>query len=150
MKKYILTLFCLVHVVVFSQSIHIDVNKTKISTDEPLTITITVKNVSGRIETPNFPEIEGFVSGGISTFMNSSFINGVGSTETKFTKQYYAQKEGKYTIKPFTVEVNGLKTTSEKYVVEVSKGIYPPRQPYRPKTPQEIEKERELSKGKWI
>jgi len=150
MKRYILIFLCFIGFAVQAQSVQIDINKTEFSTDEPLTITITVKNVSGRIETPNFPEIEGFVPGGMSTSMNSSFINGKSSTETKFIRQYYAQKEGKYTIKPFTVEVNGIKATSPEFKLEVSKGMYPPRQPYKRKTPQEIEKEKELQKGKWM
>ncbi|MCS7029236.1 MAG: BatD family protein [Bacteroidia bacterium] len=148
--KFWLIVCGLVPYFLFGQSISIDINKTELSTDEPLIITITVKNMSGYIPTPEFPEIENFVSGGISTTMNSTFINGKGTTETKFMKHYYPQKEGKYTIKPFTVEINGIKVTSEKYQLNVKKGMYPPRQPYRPKTPQEIEKEREIQKGKWI
>lgn len=150
MKQYILMLLCIISFSVFAQSIEISIDKTEFSTDEPLIITVTVKNVSGRIQTPHFPEIDGFISGGISTSMSSTFINGKGTTETKFMKQYYAQKDGKYTIKPFTVEVNGLKATSPETIVKVSKGIYPPKQPYKPKTPKEIEKEREIQNGKWI
>ncbi|MCS7077153.1 MAG: BatD family protein [Bacteroidia bacterium] len=133
-----------------AQSIDIQINKTELSTDEPLIITITVKNLSGRISTPQFPEIEDFVPGGVSTSMNSTFINGKGTTETKFMKQYYPQKEGKFIIKPFTVEINGIKATSEKYQITVKKGLYPPRKPHQPKTPREIEKEKEIEKGKWI
>ncbi len=150
MKYCIFILLCFIGYTTHAQSIQIDVSKTEFSTDEPLILTITVKNVSGRIETPQFPEIEGFIPGGISTSMSSTFINGKGSTETKFIKQYFAQKEGKYIIKPFTIEINGIKTVSPEYVLHVKKGIHPPRQPYRPKTPQEIEKEKELQKGKWM
>lgn len=150
MKRYILILLCCIGFAVQAQSIEISINKTEFSTDEPLILTITVKNVSGRIETPQFPEIENFVPGGVSTSMSSTFINGKGSTETKFIKQYYAQKEGKYTIKPFKVEINGMQATSPQFELKVRKGIYPPKQPYKPKTPQEIEKEKELQKGKWM
>lgn len=150
MKSLILTLFSYISFWVCAQSIDISINKTELSTDEPLILTITIKNVSGHIQTPQFPEIENFVPGGMSTSMSSSFINGKSSTETKFIKQYYAQKEGKYVIKPFTIEINGIKTTSPEYVLHVRKGIYPPYKPYKPKTPQEIEKEKELQKGKWM
>lgn len=150
MKRYILILLCFIGFTVYAQSIQIDVNKTELSTDDPLTVTITVKNVSGHIQTPQFPEIEGFIPGGISTSMSSTFINGRGSTETKFIKQYYAQKEGQYTIKPFKVEINGVQANSPEILIKVRKGIHAPRQPYKPKTPQEIEKEKELQNGKWM
>lgn len=152
MKPIFVLCFLLGSWYVFSQDINVSVNKQNLTTDEPLVLTIEVKNApQGQVQTPQFPEIEGFVGAGVSTSMSSSFINGVGSTQMRFIKYYYAQKQGSFTLNPFEVNIKGKIVTSPKFTFDVKQGTMPLRtNPLQPKTPEELKKQKELEKGKWM
>ncbi len=92
--------------VAWGQSIKVNVGADEIALNEPFTITVVVendklKNLSG------FPEINGFIKRGTSSSTSTQFINGQVSSTQSITQNYVAQKEGRFRLPTFTINVNG-------------------------------------------
>ncbi|GAB2769801.1 hypothetical protein HNQ93_000387 [Hymenobacter luteus] len=60
-----------------------------------------------------FPELEGFKKSGKSSTTTTRTVNGQSSTELTITQRYAAFAEGAFTVKPFSMTVNGLTLRSE-------------------------------------
>src|SRR5688572_714450 len=114
MKNYVL-LFCLILIPFFgalAQEVVIKLGKSPVPIDEYFTISATLKNQ--QLKTiGKFPEIEGFEKSNRFSSTTTNIVNGQISTEQTVTQNYAPLKEGEFTIKPFTLEVNG-KTVSFK------------------------------------
>lgn len=97
----------------FAQNIRIEFGRSKIALNEPLTISI--ESDGERIEKSSpFPNVEGFkkLKGVTNATSTSNFEGKIQNTFIK-TQTYHPQKEGKFTIRPFIMEVNGKKIESK-------------------------------------
>lgn len=91
-----------------AQEVSIDLGADQIALNQAFTITLTVHNA--RLESySGFPDIPGLVKRGTSSSSSTNFINGRRSSSQSIIQNYVASAEGNYTIKPFTIEVNGQK-----------------------------------------
>ncbi|MCF2445973.1 BatD family protein [Dyadobacter sp. CY345] len=89
--------------------------------DEPFIISVIIPDEENR-PSVTFPEIPGLEKRSKSA---TSAINTVGGKKIvvqTISQQYFALKEGKYEIEPFTITINGLKIKSEGATVEYSSG----------------------------
>ena len=90
----------------WGQNIKVNVGADEIASNEAFTITVVVendqlKNLSG------FPEIEGMIKRGTSSSSSTQFINGQVSSTQSLIQNYVAQRQGTFTLPPFTITVNG-------------------------------------------
>ncbi|UOQ78367.1 BatD family protein [Hymenobacter sp. 5516J-16] len=67
-----------------------------------------------------FPEIEGFKKSGKSSTTTTRTVNGQSSTELTITQRYAAFAQGTFTLKPFSMTVNGLAVRSEGATLRVN------------------------------
>ena len=109
-------LFLLASIICFhsgaeAQNITITPGPDRIALNEAFTITLSVQNerLSGY---DGFPEIEGFLKRGTSSSTSTRIINGQATTSQSITQNYVAQREGVYSLEPFTMTVNGKKISS--------------------------------------
>jgi hypothetical protein len=91
---------------IFGQNVKVNVGAAEIAANEAFTITVVVendqlKNLSG------FPEIAGMIKRGTSSSTSTQFVNGQVSSTQSLTQNYVAQREGTFTLQPFTITVNG-------------------------------------------
>lgn len=112
-----------------SQEINITLGETEIGLQEAFSITVTMNNDKLGSVT-GFPEIQGFAKIGTSSSQNTSIINGRVSYSQSLTQNYRANKVGTYTLKPFTLQVNGKtaqhKGATIKVVQQVARKQYDP------------------------
>ncbi|GAB3287343.1 hypothetical protein GCM10027348_01930 [Hymenobacter tenuis] len=66
-----------------------------------------------------FPELEGFKKSGKSSTTTTRIVNGQSSTELTITQRYAAFAEGAFTVKPFTMTINGIAIMSEGATLKV-------------------------------
>lgn len=59
-----------------------------------------------------FPDLEGFKKSGKSSTTTTRTVNGRSSVELTITQRYAAYAEGEYTVKPFSMTINGLTVRS--------------------------------------
>lgn len=107
--RILFLLFCLI-ILPFSsalaQEVEIKLGKSPVPIDEYFTISATLKNQ--QLKTiGKFPELEGFEKSNRFSSTTTNIVNGQISTEQTITQNYAPLKEGEFTIKPFTLEVNG-------------------------------------------
>ncbi|SMD35087.1 Oxygen tolerance [Reichenbachiella faecimaris] len=91
---------------VLGQQVSIDLGPDQIASNQAFTITLTIHNARLENYSP-FPEIPGFVKRGTSSSSSTNFVNGRRSSSQSIIQNYVATAEGEYTIKPFSMEVNG-------------------------------------------
>ncbi|MCS7004701.1 MAG: BatD family protein [Cytophagales bacterium] len=108
MKKLICVLWVLFlfQSFAFSQDVTISLNTTQIGLNETLQLIVTVHNDKIK-EYSNFPEIDGFRRGGISSSSSTNIINGKITSQQSVIQNYTPTKQGTFEIKPFTMTVNG-------------------------------------------
>ena len=124
--------FCLAAMVTSAQEVKIYVNSEKITMDEALQLNVRISGVSGQIQSPRFPPIQGFHPAGTST--NSSFFNGAGSITV--TQSYLPSQPGTFSIPAFTVQVKDQSFQFKGQKIVVEKGSGKPRnQPQRNQNP---------------
>ncbi|MFY0598197.1 MAG: BatD family protein [Cyclobacteriaceae bacterium] len=90
----------------FAQEVSVNYNKSNIALNEYFTVTIKVENTKLK-DYSGFPEIQGFVKRGTSSSSSTSFTNGKMSSSQSITQNYQATKEGKFTLNPFKIKING-------------------------------------------
>jgi hypothetical protein len=112
--------------------IHAEVDRTNLSTDELLVLTVTIDATTGDSTSPNIPPLDGFEIVSRSTGSQISIING----DMTITKTYkfilHPITAGKLIIEPFTININGQGFGTHPIVIEVSQGtgqMQPQRQP---------------------
>ena len=89
-----------------AQEVEIRVGATNIAKNQYFTITVVVKN--GKLTSvSNFPGIKGFQNAGTSSSSSTNIMNGRVSSEYKYIQNYLPMKEGKFTLNPFGMKVNG-------------------------------------------
>lgn len=152
MRRYKLLIFNVLFLFVnfgFGQEVSIKLGKNTIAQNELFTITVVINNENLRNYSP-FPEINGFVKRGISSSSSTSIVNGQTSFSQSIVQNYSPKAQGKYTLPPFSMAINGTKINSNGTTINVE----PPKQvkqqydpfsmdPFedffgRPNTPQEF------------
>jgi hypothetical protein len=116
-----LTLFLLLgfQFVAKSQEVNITFGETEIGLQETFTITATINN-SQLTGINGFPEIVGLTKTGTSSSQSTSIIDGKRSFSQSITQNYRANKVGTYTVKPFTITINGKAISVQGTTVKVT------------------------------
>ncbi len=106
----------------FAQEVSISLGNNTIGLNQPFAITITVsddqlKNYSG------FPDISGFKKRGTSSMSSTNIVNGSMSSTSSIVQNYVAEKEGKFTLKPFKMKINGKEVSSAGTTITVGPAV---------------------------
>lgn len=102
-----------------AQEISIQLGNKNIALNETFTITLSISNDEIKNHS-TFPDIQGFVKAGISSNTSTMIINGDMSSTHSVTQSYIPQKEGKFRLKAFSMQVNGQTLRSQGDVIIVS------------------------------
>lgn len=132
----VLWLLAAVTAPVFAQddvSFTAEVDRTTISTDDFLTLTLTVTGTFEQLGEPQLPFLSGLSVVGSSRSSQFSMVNGVVSARTVFTYRLQPSGPGTFTIDPVTILVNGSSYQTEPITIEVTQGAAPT--PTRPAPP---------------
>ncbi len=121
-------------------SISADVDRSEISMDEQLTLTIVVSGNVSNIPKPGIPPMKGFNSYSSGRSQNISIINGQVNSSVTFSYMLMPIKEGEYELGPFTIDYKGNTYSTGPIKVKVSpKGSasrqLPPQQKAYPPNP---------------
>ncbi len=142
-KKYkliSLLAFLIMSCGIMAQKFTANASKTKVVAGEQFQIAYSLNTGGSNFKTPN---LNGFdVYSGPNQSSSMQFINGTMSQSISFSFILAARKEGKFTIPPASIIVNGSRIESNELVIEVAKGGTPSAQqpsqgnPGNPNTPQ--------------
>lgn len=98
---------------------YIELGKTNIALNEAFTITIKVENAKVKSYAP-FPAIVNFKKNTIASVTSSNNKgNGQVTSTDAVIQNYYAEKEGTFVVKPFSIKVNGQLIESPGITVRV-------------------------------
>ena len=92
----------------FAQEISVSIKPEKIRVGGALQITVSIQNDQKK-NYSQFPEIDGFLKGGISSSSSTNFINGKMSSSQSIIQNYIAKQEGEFEIPSFEINVNNQK-----------------------------------------
>jgi hypothetical protein len=115
-----------------SGPVTIDIDRTSLTTDDFLTLTITVSADLMNAPQPALPDLLGFNLLGSNSSSQISIINGAMSTQTVYQYQLQPVETGSLTIAPISIILNGQTYTTEPIVVEVTPGTGRPSMPNGP------------------
>jgi BatD DUF11 like domain len=107
-------------IVIFGQQeVRVELSKKLITTNENFSIKVTIRN-SEKWEVKDFPTIQGFTKGGIST---THSVDKQKITTHSVSQNYAVSKEGSFKILPFSIFVNGeeVKANGESIIVTTPK-----------------------------
>ncbi len=112
------------------------VDRTSLTTDDILTLTVSVTADSANPPQPVLPSLSGFTVVGSNTSSQISIINGVISSQLIYNYQLQPGQSGQLTIDPVSLTLNGQTYTTAPITVQVSPGTGAPTpaQPSRPIT----------------
>ncbi len=117
---YILLLFVMVAETTFAQKFTATASKTKVAVGETFQLTFSLNANGTNFKMPALNEFDVYSGPNQSTSM--SFVNGAMSQSITLSYIIAAKKEGKVTITPASVSVNGANVQSNSLVIEVVKG----------------------------
>ena len=122
MKKitYILLLFVAIANTAIAQKFTASASKTKVAVGETFQLTYSLNANGSNFKMPALNEFDVYSGPNQSTSM--SFVNGAMSQSISLSYILSAKKEGKITIQPGSVSVNGAAVQSNSLVIEVVKG----------------------------
>jgi len=120
--------------IVFSADIVLNatVDKNQVGIGDRFVYTIEVTGKSANLPKPTFPTFENFsLLSGPNTSTNIQFVNGAMSASNTYSFYLTPQKEGKFSIAPATLEIDGETISSNTIQITVVKGtvnVQPPNQ----------------------
>ncbi len=122
MKKiaYILLLFVVIVNSAMAQKFTASASKTKVAVGETFQVTFSLNANGANFKMPALNEFDVYSGPNQSTSM--SFVNGAMSQSITLSYIIAAKKEGKLTIPPASVTVNGASVQSNSIAIEVVKG----------------------------
>jgi hypothetical protein len=129
MKKIAIGLIIFQHLILHSQDIQFKASApSTVSNGSQFKVVYSVNAKPSSFKNPSFEPFQVIMGPSTSQSTNISFINGQMSQEISFSYTYYllATKEGKYTIQPAEIIVNGKTYKSNPLTIEVVKGTTPP------------------------
>ncbi len=114
---------------VFAQDLNVsaEVDKTTVNAGEPVTLTLTLSGdlTDLKLPPPTFPQE--FSVGGQSQSTNFSMRAGAVERSMRLTFVLIPQREGKFTLGPFTVEHHKKEFQTAAIEITVKKGALPPK-----------------------
>lgn len=102
-----------------AQEISVQLGNDEVGLNELFTITVTLQNGSIKSYT-DFPEIEGFAKRGTSSSSKTNIVNGQISSSQSIIQRYLPLEEGTYTLKSFTMKVNGTDISSGGKTIKIT------------------------------
>jgi hypothetical protein len=108
------------------------VDRTSLTTDDRLTLVVTVDSAAGDASQPMLPALDGFQVLGSSRGSQMSIINGNISSQTYYQYTLQPTQPGDWVIGPVTVTAGGNTYTTEPMAVRVSQGTGVPSAPSQP------------------
>jgi hypothetical protein len=104
------------------------VSKTKLGQNERLRIDFTMNKDGDNFESPDFENFQ--VIGGPNTSVSNSWLNGVHSYAKTYSYFLAPQKQGTFTIKSASIEIDGQVYKTKPVTVQVTKEVKRPNDPY--------------------
>lgn len=98
------------------------VDRTTLTTDDVLTLTINVNTGSTNPPQPTLPALTGFNVLGTSTATQINMINGAISTRLSYSYQLQPTQAGQLIIDPITLTMNGQQYATQPITVQVTQG----------------------------
>ncbi len=117
---YIVLLFVAIVNTALAQKFTASASKTKVAVGETFQLTFSINANGANFKMPALNEFDVYSGPNQSTSM--SFVNGAMSQSVTLSYIIAAKKEGKYTISPASVIVNGASVQSNSLLIEVVKG----------------------------
>jgi hypothetical protein len=102
----------------WAQEATVELGNKNIAQNEAFTITINLTNEEIN-EHSSFPEIQGFIKAGTSSKTSTTIINGDMSFIHSIVQTYLPQREGTFTLKPFTMKINGQSVRTQGETITV-------------------------------
>jgi hypothetical protein len=122
------------------------VDRTSISTDQTLTLQVTLAGAFRNANKPQLPPLDGFAVVGSSQSSQFSLVNGQLSSKVIFTYRLQPTKTGQLTIPAITIQMRGQTYETDPIAVEVTQGQAPaPQQPSRGQAPEDVQTPQELA-----
>ncbi|MPR34392.1 BatD family protein [Salmonirosea aquatica] len=101
--------------------VQVETGEKNLTLDQPFIVTIIVKNHANR-PTVTFPDLEGLEKRSASATSTTNSVGGKIVIIQTISQQYFALREGKYTLPEFSVIVDGTKFKSEGVTLTFKKG----------------------------
>lgn len=92
--------------------VSIELGKKELFLKQPFILSVIVKNIPNR-PTVQFPDFEGLEKRSASAITTTSTVGGKTVLIQTISQQYFASKEGSYTLPDFIVTIDGVKVKSE-------------------------------------
>ena len=113
------------------------VDRTRLSTDETLTLAVTLNTDVPNPPNPTLPSLEGFTIVGSGSSSQISIVNGTMSSQLIYSYRLQPYATGDLVIDPISVTLNGQTFTTEPIMVQVTQGTgtaptAPPSNPTAP------------------
>ena len=105
------------------------VDRSQITTDDTITLQVTVNSDQTNLSQPALPALEGFQVLSSSSSSQISIINNVVSSQVIYTYRLQPINAGILTIPPISVTLNGSTYSTDPISIEVSQGSGAPSQP---------------------
>ena len=102
--------------------IQAEVDRTNLTTDESLVLTITVQGLGSNVSEPEIPYLDGLNIVGSSTSSQISIINGNTSTSKVYQFRLQPARPGDLTIAPINVVIDGQTYGSDPILVHIEQG----------------------------
>jgi hypothetical protein len=102
--------------------IRAEVDRTHISTDEMLTLSVSVVASMLNAPRPALPSLQGFDIVGTSTSSQMSIVNGEVSSQVVYHYRLQPYETGELTIEPISVTLHGQTFSTEPITVQVTQG----------------------------
>jgi hypothetical protein len=103
------------------------VDRTSLSTDETLTLAVTLNADVFNPPNPSLPSMEGFTIVGSGSSSQISIVNGAVSTQLIYSYRLQPYAAGDLVIDPISVTLNGQTFTTEPITVQVTQGTGAPQ-----------------------
>jgi hypothetical protein len=102
------------------------VDRTSLTTDETLTLAVTINADIANPPNPSLPSLEGFTVVGSGSSSRISIVNGAVSTQLTYSYRLQPYAPGDLVIDPIGVTLNGQTFTTEPITVQVTQGTGAP------------------------
>lgn len=103
----------------------VEVDRTRLSSDELLLLRVEVNSTSTNSPPPTLPTFDSFAVVGQSTSSQVSVVNGVVSAKVIYQYRLQPTQVGSLTIPPVTINLDGQSYSSDPITVEVTAGTTP-------------------------
>ena len=132
MKKYVFIFVLLLlwpSSALAQQPLVVSVDRTELSTDEQIALTIELNSANQNQPTPVLPPLTGFNIVGQSSASQVSIVNGVVNAKLIYNYRLQPTQTGDLTIPSITQTVDGQSYTSEPIAITVAQGAAPTATP---------------------